>query len=90
MNTELVLSIVIGTATLVLGAVAVVVSVGAVVAYNVFKQQAVEAAQKTAKDEMRRYFQKHNIPMLVAREVQKAREQELVSPELKENEKDKL
>ena len=46
MDTELVLSIAIGAATLALGAVAVIVSIVAVFAYNLFKQQAIEAAQK--------------------------------------------
>ena len=71
MDTELVLSIAIGAATLALGAVAVIVSIVAVFAYNLFKQQAIEAAQKTAKEEMEKHFEAHNVRELVKQEVQK-------------------
>ena len=89
MNTELVLSITIGAATLVLNAVAVIVSVGAVVAYNLFKQQAVEAAQKTAKEEMEKHFKVHNVPILVEQEVQKVLVQKVSTSTPQGNEEDK-
>ena len=71
MNTGLMLSIAISTATVVLGAVALIVSVGAVFAYNLFQRKAIEAAQETAKEEMEKHFKVHNVPALVEQEVQK-------------------